>query len=35
MSIGVALVDEPLRPGIDTEQDLERANREWSAFTTG
>ena len=35
MSIGVALVDEPLWPGIDTEQDLERANREWSAFTTG
>jgi 3-deoxy-manno-octulosonate cytidylyltransferase (CMP-KDO synthetase) len=35
MSIGVALVDEPVRPGIDTEQDLERANREWSAFTTG
>jgi 3-deoxy-manno-octulosonate cytidylyltransferase (CMP-KDO synthetase) len=35
MSIGVALVDEPLRPGIDTEQDLERANREWSAYTTG
>jgi 3-deoxy-manno-octulosonate cytidylyltransferase (CMP-KDO synthetase) len=35
MSIGVALVDEPLRPGIDTEEDLERANREWSAFTTG
>jgi 3-deoxy-manno-octulosonate cytidylyltransferase (CMP-KDO synthetase) len=35
MTIGVALVDEPLRPGIDTEQDLERANRDWSAFTTG
>jgi len=35
MSIGVALVDEPSRPGIDTEEDLERANREWSAFTTG
>jgi len=35
MNIGVALVDEPLRPGIDTEADLERANREWSAFTTG
>ena len=35
MNIGVALVDEPLRPGIDTEEDLERANREWSAFTTG
>jgi hypothetical protein len=27
--MGVALVDEPVRPGIDTEADLERANREW------
>ena len=27
--IGVALIDEPVRPGIDTEADLERANREW------
>jgi len=35
MSVGVALVDEPLRPGIDTEEDLERANREWSVLTTG
>lgn len=35
MSIGVALIDEPVRPGIDTEDDLERANREWTAFTTG
>ncbi|HET7373295.1 MAG TPA: hypothetical protein VFJ20_07900, partial [Gemmatimonadaceae bacterium] len=33
--IGVALIDEPVRPGIDTEQDLEQANRNWSAFTTG
>jgi 3-deoxy-manno-octulosonate cytidylyltransferase (CMP-KDO synthetase) len=33
--IGVALIDEPARPGIDTEADLARANREWSAFTTG
>jgi 3-deoxy-manno-octulosonate cytidylyltransferase (CMP-KDO synthetase) len=33
--IGVALVDEPVRPGIDTEEDLERANRNWTAFTTG
>lgn len=33
--IGVALIDEPVRPGIDTEADLERANREWTAFTTG
>jgi 3-deoxy-manno-octulosonate cytidylyltransferase (CMP-KDO synthetase) len=35
MSIGVALIDEPLRPGIDTEADLERANRDWLVFTTG
>lgn len=35
MAMGVALVDEPVRPGIDTEQDLERANEHWSAFTTG
>lgn len=35
MAMGVALVDEPVRPGIDTEQDLERANEQWSAFTTG
>jgi 3-deoxy-manno-octulosonate cytidylyltransferase (CMP-KDO synthetase) len=34
MAMGVALVDEPVRPGIDTEQDLERANEQWSAFTT-
>jgi len=30
--IGVALIDEPARPGIDTEADLDRANRDWSAF---
>jgi len=35
MAMGVALVDEPVRPGIDTEQDLERANEYWTAFTTG
>jgi 3-deoxy-manno-octulosonate cytidylyltransferase (CMP-KDO synthetase) len=35
ISIGVALIDEPVRPGIDTEEDLARANREWTAFTTG
>ena len=34
MAMGVALIDEPVRPGIDTEQDLERANEQWSAFTT-
>ena len=33
--IGVALIDEPVRPGIDTEEDLDRANRNWNAFTTG
>lgn len=35
MSMGVALVDEPLRGGIDTEDDLARANADWTAFTTG
>jgi 3-deoxy-manno-octulosonate cytidylyltransferase (CMP-KDO synthetase) len=33
--IGVSLIDEPVRPGIDTEDDLDRANRDWTAFTTG
>lgn len=33
--IGVSLLDEPVRPGIDTEDDLDRANRDWTAFTTG
>ena len=32
--IGVALIDEPFRPGIDTEADLERANRDWLILTT-
>ncbi len=32
--MGVAVVDGPLRPGIDTEQDLDRANRDWTTFTT-
>jgi 3-deoxy-manno-octulosonate cytidylyltransferase (CMP-KDO synthetase) len=32
MTMGVAMIDEPLRGGIDTEADLERANAEWSAF---
>lgn len=31
--IGVALIDEPARPGIDTEEDLARANREWSVLS--
>jgi CMP-2-keto-3-deoxyoctulosonic acid synthetase len=33
--MGVAFVDEPVHPGIDTEEDLERANRDWAALTTG
>ena len=32
--IGVALIDEAFRPGIDTEADLERANRDWLLLTT-
>jgi 3-deoxy-manno-octulosonate cytidylyltransferase (CMP-KDO synthetase) len=32
--IGVSLIDEPVRPGIDTEDDLERANRDWAVFST-
>jgi 3-deoxy-manno-octulosonate cytidylyltransferase (CMP-KDO synthetase) len=35
IAIGVALIDEPVRPGIDTEDDLERANRNWTVFSTG
>lgn len=31
--MGVGIVDGPLRGGIDTEADLERANREWTTFT--
>ena len=31
--MGVAVVDGPLRAGIDTEEDLERANRDWMTFT--
>lgn len=30
--IGVALIDEQVWPGIDTEADLERANREFAGF---
>ncbi|MEP6732990.1 MAG: 3-deoxy-manno-octulosonate cytidylyltransferase [bacterium] len=33
MRMGVAVVDGPLRAGIDTEADLERANNEWLTFT--
>jgi 3-deoxy-manno-octulosonate cytidylyltransferase (CMP-KDO synthetase) len=35
IEIGVALIDEAPRPGIDTEADLERANQDWSVFTKG
>jgi 3-deoxy-manno-octulosonate cytidylyltransferase (CMP-KDO synthetase) len=31
--IGVAIVDGPVRGGIDTEADLAQANREWTTFT--
>jgi 3-deoxy-manno-octulosonate cytidylyltransferase (CMP-KDO synthetase) len=31
--MGVAIVDGPLRGGIDTEADLDSANREWQTFT--
>jgi 3-deoxy-manno-octulosonate cytidylyltransferase (CMP-KDO synthetase) len=33
--MGVSLTEETVIPGIDTEEDLERANREWTASTTG
>jgi 3-deoxy-manno-octulosonate cytidylyltransferase (CMP-KDO synthetase) len=33
LRMGVAVVDGPLRGGIDTETDLEQANREWTTFT--
>jgi 3-deoxy-manno-octulosonate cytidylyltransferase (CMP-KDO synthetase) len=32
MRMGVAVVDGALRAGIDTEADLDRANREWATF---
>jgi 3-deoxy-manno-octulosonate cytidylyltransferase (CMP-KDO synthetase) len=35
ISIGVAVIDEAFRPGIDTEADLERANRDWLVLSTG
>jgi hypothetical protein len=31
----VSLIDEPVRPGIDTENDLEQANRDWAVFSIG
>jgi 3-deoxy-manno-octulosonate cytidylyltransferase (CMP-KDO synthetase) len=33
MRMGVAIIQGPLRAGIDTEADLERANREWQTST--
>lgn len=33
MTMGVALVDAPPEPSIDTEDDLERANSRWTDFT--
>jgi 3-deoxy-manno-octulosonate cytidylyltransferase (CMP-KDO synthetase) len=33
MAMGVARIDEPLRGGIDTDEDLARANAEWADFT--
>ncbi len=33
VKMGVAVVKGPLRAGIDTETDLERANMEWQTFT--
>ena len=32
MRMGVAVIDGPVHAGIDTERDLERANREWANF---
>jgi 3-deoxy-manno-octulosonate cytidylyltransferase (CMP-KDO synthetase) len=34
LRMGVAVIDGPVRGGIDTEADLERAEREWMTFTT-
>jgi 3-deoxy-manno-octulosonate cytidylyltransferase (CMP-KDO synthetase) len=35
IAMGVAVIDERPRGGIDTEEDLARANDEWNAFTSG
>jgi 3-deoxy-manno-octulosonate cytidylyltransferase (CMP-KDO synthetase) len=35
MAMGVALIDEPVRGGIDTEDELAQANSDWSTFLTG
>jgi 3-deoxy-manno-octulosonate cytidylyltransferase (CMP-KDO synthetase) len=34
LAMGIALIDEEPRAGIDTEDDLARANSDWTAFTT-
>lgn len=34
LRMGVAVIEGPVRGGIDTEADLERAQREWMTFTT-
>jgi 3-deoxy-manno-octulosonate cytidylyltransferase (CMP-KDO synthetase) len=34
LRMGVAVIEGPVRGGIDTEADLERAHREWMTFTT-
>jgi 3-deoxy-manno-octulosonate cytidylyltransferase (CMP-KDO synthetase) len=34
-AIGVALIDDPLEGGVDTEQDLERANARWTELFAG
>jgi hypothetical protein len=35
MSMGVAVVAERPESGIDTEEDLQRANQRWTAFAAG
>jgi 3-deoxy-manno-octulosonate cytidylyltransferase (CMP-KDO synthetase) len=35
MSMGVAVVDERPESGIDTEEDLQRANERWNSFVAG
>jgi 3-deoxy-manno-octulosonate cytidylyltransferase (CMP-KDO synthetase) len=34
MAMGVALIDERPRGGIDTEDDLARANSDWTSFSS-
>ena len=35
LSIGVALLDETALPGVDTQEDLERADAHWTATARG